>query len=298
MRSGASPLRSSIARQCDSARRTKWRCSVASPITKKREKLFSRKDGALVWVSPTEFIRRASADYQRPGDAEDVTHKVEIFGGMPTPKGNCSRQFGIYGPHSYNDDGSVAREYEWADDRPALHEIDPADLPVLSRKVAGEILSAFERLATEAEWQLIVTIAAAHRLRRQQPIYDIDENTRFETNQGGCEIDYEELCDEQADLRRQPALHLVVHRRAFGARTPIAAGCSGRRGMIAWRSIVYGDEVTHYPKEKSPDAVAAAFSATLRELIADLDAQQAAVEARGRSRDRAGAARSGSKAGR
>ena len=49
-------------------------------------------------------------------------HCVEVFGGGRLKGDKCSRRFGIYGPHSYNADGSVAAEYRWDAAVPALHE--------------------------------------------------------------------------------------------------------------------------------------------------------------------------------
>jgi hypothetical protein len=109
---------------------------VRSDDNEEPMKLFNPA-GELIDVRKTTFIREYSFRYHRPGEAEDAKpHLVEIFGGAPTKDGRCSKQFGAYGPHSYNDDGTVAREYAWAAGRPALHEIDLADLPTLSYSVA------------------------------------------------------------------------------------------------------------------------------------------------------------------
>ena len=118
-----------------------------APDNEEPMKLFNPA-GDLIDVRKTTFNRNDSYRYRRPGEAEDApTHAVDIFGGEPTKAGKCSRQFGVYGPHSYNDDGTVAREYGWAADRPALHEIDLADLPTLSYATACKIIDAFEALA-------------------------------------------------------------------------------------------------------------------------------------------------------
>jgi hypothetical protein len=65
------------------------------------------------------FGRIHSIKWVAPGETkDDGTHMVEIFGGA------SARQFGSFGPHSHNEDGSVAVEYEWLDD------VSPANTPL------------------------------------------------------------------------------------------------------------------------------------------------------------------------
>ena len=128
-----------------------------APDNEDGKKLFNDK-GDLIHVMTTTFNRIGSHRYRRPEEGEDApTHSLDIFGGEPTAKGNCSRQFGVYGPHSYNDDGTVAREYTWALGRPALHEVNLADLPTLSYATAWEIIDAFDALAKAAGWVEVQT---------------------------------------------------------------------------------------------------------------------------------------------
>ena len=164
---------------------------VRAPDNDEPMKLFN-KAGDLIHVGETTFNRMHSSSYRRPGEVEDApTHAVEIFGGEPTKAGKCSRQFGVYGPHSYNDDGTVAREYGWAADRPALHEIDLADLPTLSYSVACKIVDAFKALAEAAGWTRVEPLKENGD---SDLIYDIDETTRFDLNDG-TQVSYEQLCE-------------------------------------------------------------------------------------------------------
>ena len=164
---------------------------VRAPDHEEPIKLFNPA-GDLIYVGKTTFNLIRSHSYRRTGEAEDApTHAVEIFGGEPTKAGKCSRQFGVYGPHSYNDDGTVAREYAWAADRPVLHEIDLADLPTLSCEVAYKIIDAFEALTKDVGW---VRVEPPKERGDSDLIYDIDETTRFDLN-NGTQISYEELCE-------------------------------------------------------------------------------------------------------
>jgi hypothetical protein len=130
------------------------------------------------------FRRLASHKY------EEASHCVEVFGGGRLKGDKCSRQFGIYGPHSYNADGSVAAEYRWDDVVPALREIPHADLPRITRAQCAAIADAFDTLATEAGWSRQVPVRDGLTGAR---IYDIDEETRFEVLGHDELLPYEDL---------------------------------------------------------------------------------------------------------
>ena len=84
--------------------------------------------GAVLRIEGERWVRIASRRYNG--------HCVEIFGGAPLRSGNCSRQFGILGPHSFNDDGSVARTYEWARRRCMPTTCRSDELPTLTKAQA------------------------------------------------------------------------------------------------------------------------------------------------------------------
>ena len=125
-------------------------------------------------------------------DEAGGTHKVEIFGGQPTARGNCSRQFGIYGPHSLNDDGTVAREYSWSDHQSALHQVPIGELPELSRAQAFAIVDAFEVIAEELGWR---RVEGPPQDAGGTFNYDITDEMTFNVQDGPDGVSYEELCD-------------------------------------------------------------------------------------------------------
>jgi hypothetical protein len=165
-----------------------------APDNEDGKKLFNDK-GDLIHVMTTTFNRIGSHRYRRPEEGEDApTHSLDIFGGEPTAKGNCSRQFGVYGPHSYNDDGTVAREYTWALGRPALHEVDLADLPTLSCAVAYKIVDAFEALAKAAGWVRVETGPDKRAGRWSFTLID-DPSMLFNDNHGGVGMQLSEVIE-------------------------------------------------------------------------------------------------------
>jgi hypothetical protein len=167
-------------------------------------------------------------------------HQVEIFGGLATSKGNASRQFGVYGPHSDVD-------YAWAEEAPALHQMAPGDLPPLSKEQAYAIVAAFEEIAERAGW--VAEAAADHD--GASVIYDIDDETRFDTNRGGSGISYGDLCDEYAaygELRC--SANFMSGRGDSGSRDRCLVGDANRHQCVAvW---VPGDEAIHFPREFAP----------------------------------------------
>lgn len=68
------------------------------------------------------FSRLHTRSWLAPGDKEDDgTHCIEIFGG------GASRQFGVLGPHTLDDDGKATIYYRWVDEdisQVPLHQLD------------------------------------------------------------------------------------------------------------------------------------------------------------------------------
>ena len=195
------------------------------------------------------FVRIASRKYNG--------HQVEIFGGAPTKKGACSRQFGVYGPHSQ---GADYAWYAWAEGVPALHEGPVGSLPTLSKAQGTQILGAFEALAEAAGWAL----EEAPEHDGASVVYDIDEATRFDTNRGGTGIDYEELCAEYeayGDLRCSS--NFMPGRGDSGSRDRCLVGDANRHKCVAiW---VPGDETIHFPASLAPSAGVDGMGDILRE---------------------------------
>src|SRR5262245_417683 len=144
--------------------------------------------------------RISSARYRRESDDVDTHHVVEIFLSSPADE-VCRRQFGIYGAHTID-----VKDYQWCEDVPALHEVAPADLPVLSVAQAWEIVAAFERLADEAGWERLGLEQGAANAAL---MFTIDEDTRFDL-QDGSTVDYAGLCATYLpgmDLRCSSSFH-------------------------------------------------------------------------------------------
>jgi hypothetical protein len=180
------------------------------------------------------FVRIASRRYNG--------HCVEVFG-SGTRKGKATRQFGIYGPHSFNEDGSVAVEYGWHDDMPDLAHTPVEELPVITVSEIHEIIDAFEKLALDAGWQ----VEAQPDAEQGEAVYDITDETRFDTDRAGTGLTYDELSaalDNHSELR---------------CSSSFMPGREGKDTSRCWvfhsprhdcaAVFVYGDEQTHYPQD-------------------------------------------------
>jgi uncharacterized protein DUF5906 len=167
-------------------------------------------------------------------------HMVEIYGGAKGGGGRCARQFGIYGPHS------EGRDYLWADHVGDLAAQPLGDLPAGSRDKARAVVDAFDAAAIAAGYVPDPLPDAGEGGQ----VYDIDDQTRFDTDRAGSGLSYEELCEAHAamgDLR---------------CSSSFMAGREGTRRDRAWvfhsprhdcvAVFVYGDETTHYPADRAP----------------------------------------------
>jgi hypothetical protein len=176
------------------------------------------------------------------------THKIEIFSGRPAANGNCARHFSVAGPHSYSDDGTVAATYSWADG-PTLENTPLEGLPTLTAAQASAIIDEFDRLAVEQGWVALPKAVGGDR----GVAYDITEATRFDTNKGGEQIDYDELCAEYAlyGSSLRCSANFLPGRGADGNRSHCVVGDDNRHGCVAVH--VFGDDCTHFPVELEPD---------------------------------------------
>jgi hypothetical protein len=202
------------------------------------------------------FGRLHTDKFRRPGDAETApTHGVEIFGGRPTSKGTCHRQFGIDGPRSHRDDGTVETVYGWAADRPMLHEVPLLDLPIISQDQALAILDAAERLAIETGWTRVERPDDRHRTGGASGrVYDIDEETRFDLDNGESAVSYDELCSTYWAARGQQlrcASNFIKGDSAGVRRDKCQVGApdihQGEIGIWNWETTCW-----HFPKELDP----------------------------------------------
>jgi hypothetical protein len=101
---------------------------------------------ALFCQTEEIFSRLHSRRWRAPGAGpDDDTHQIEIFGG------GSPRQFGVHGPHSHNDNGSVAVEYRWEGPSPA--EVPLKDLPVLTKAQFYELVDLVDQMLREAGFE-------------------------------------------------------------------------------------------------------------------------------------------------
>ena len=195
------------------------------------------------------FARKRSHIWIRPGDPEDKNQCIEIFGGAPAANGHCAGHMGINGPHSYLDDtDEVKKYYRWDPDRPALHEIARVDLPVMTSAQAHQIIDHFDMLAPEAGW----TRKESQNVGQKAVAYDIFPETRFDTDKGGDQITYVELCDEFAvhgDSLRCSSSFMPGF-EASTDRGHCRIGDRNRHNSVAIYD--HADAVLHFPAELAP----------------------------------------------
>ena len=219
--------------------------------------LFCRIEGEL-------FVRLASRRYLNG-------YCVEIFGGARLSGNRVSRQFGIFGPHSYNG-SDVAIEYRWARDEPELHEVAAADLPVLTRDQANELINSFDQLAAMQGWR----VDHGAPLGTGSVVYDIDDETRFDTDKGGIGLSYAELCEEQAIYGQLRCSSNFMPGRDGAAPTRCRVAMSEVHGCVGvW---VDGDATWHLPVSRDPEHDRALLAQRLVEIEAVTPQAAAAAE--------------------
>lgn len=146
------------------------------------------------------FLRRAAGDggsfgrmvsqaYAPVGDERLM--RVEVFdAGAP-------RQFGVYGPHSFDEDGGVAAWYRWADGR-GLADVALTGLPEITVAQIESVLDVASRAMLDGGWEYEVSTHAG--VVDGRPRFDIEDDCVFETRDHGevvgvaalealCEVD-------------------------------------------------------------------------------------------------------------
>ena len=131
------------------------------------------------------FSRLHTRRWVAPGEVEDDgTHSIEIFGG------GSPRQFGAFGPHSFNDDGSVAVAYRWAEESPA--DVPLADLAVLTRDQLNDMLDAAEGELIKADFTPVLRSARGEGTPGK--VHDLTADMTFDILGGGT-VSFAELSD-------------------------------------------------------------------------------------------------------
>lgn len=133
------------------------------------------KEAWFVRTSET-FSRLHTRRWVRPGDtADDGTHSVEIFGG------GSPRQFGAFGAHTREDDGTVTVEYQWVEGASPA-DTPLSDLPVLTKAQFAAIADAAEALMRDAGWSAVARSSAGES--ESQRVYDLTDDMIFDLADG------------------------------------------------------------------------------------------------------------------
>ena len=160
---------------------------------------------------------------------------------------------GVWGPHSYDEnDNEVKTYYRWDKGFQALNEVALVDLPMLTTAQANQIIDHFDKLAEEAGWV---------QEKRQDTgdaavVYSITDASRFNTNRGGVNIDYDGLCAEfdiyGRELRCSTSF-LGAADRDSKRLDHCAVDDNNRHGVVAvW---VYGEQQLHFPASLAPPSL-------------------------------------------
>lgn len=136
------------------------------------------------------FGRMVSQAWAPPGS--DVAQRVEVFGaGAP-------RQFGVYGVRSFADDGAVATEYAWSDDR-GLCDVALDALPSVTVDQLKAICDTASHVMRAKGWTY--EVATLSGMVDGRPVFDLDEGMLFETEKHG-DVDLaglEALCEGEGE---------------------------------------------------------------------------------------------------
>ncbi len=224
---------------------------------------YARPEAVAAWHAALATWNALPKDETRGIKPSIPVQRIEVFDGKPTDVGFCAKYFGVAGPHSYNDDGSVARHYRWGEG-PTLLDTPLAQLPVITRAQLAAILDDFDKAAQAAGWAIA---AKKHeRSSTDSYVYDIDDDTRFDTNRAGIQLNYEQLCAAQA-------MHADL--RCSSSFMEGRIGTDPERCKVGWSEryqcvcvYVFGDVETHVPKDRAP-ADTGKLSEALAEVIAE-----------------------------
>jgi len=127
--------------------------------------------------------RQISQGYAPP-DRPDKLMRAEAFDSAKP------RQLGCYGPHSFDDGGSVAVRYGWADGG-GLLDVEVAGLPEVTRAEVELVLDTASEAMNAAGWSYEVKTFGG--VVSDRPVFDIDtEMAVFETAMHG-DLSFEEL---------------------------------------------------------------------------------------------------------
>lgn len=226
------------------------------------------------------FARIHSRRWLAPGaTAEDDTHCVEIFGGA------SGRQFGAFGAHTMESDGTVRLEYEWDGASPL--DVPLAALPSLGKKDYYAIADGIEDALKQAGYEPVANSTSGEN--DVHKVYDLTPAHEFDCSDG-VRRSLEELraaCQalDDADSLRCSASWLEGPQAKRVDRCLVSVDRRG--GVLVWESA---SGVTHGEASRAPqdynidiDRVAerlrALDAATRNRIVSKDDAVTAATKA-------------------
>lgn len=134
-----------------------------------------------------EFGRIHSRSYTRPGESvDDGTHRIEVFGGA------SARQFGAFGPHTVEDDGTVTVSYAWPERSPL--DTPQRQLPELTKAQFFQIADIVEAALQELGWTQVERSQAGEN-GASDSVYDLTEDMVFMRTLDGEQVTLAELED-------------------------------------------------------------------------------------------------------
>lgn len=133
-----------------------------------------QKEAWFARLNGPDFYRIASTAYSRPGDSDEVLHRLEVFAGS-------GRQAGVYGAHTLDTSGDVAVAYRWADK--SLVDVPFAELPVVSEVQIVRLCDAVNAVMEARGWVPCTRSKAGKTVETE--IYDLTSDMVFETRDHG-----------------------------------------------------------------------------------------------------------------
>ena len=130
---------------------------------------------ALFIRTDEPFGRLHTRRWVAPGQtAEDGAHVVEVYGGA------SPRQFGAFGPHTVDPDGTVRKTYDWDGD--SLLDVPLAELPLIPKVDLFAICDMVEKVLEEHGFEVMPQTTRGEN--EAERVYDLDDTMRFKCIDG------------------------------------------------------------------------------------------------------------------
>lgn len=189
------------------------------------------------------FGRIATRRWLAPGadiDA-DGSHVVEAFGGA------AARQFGAFGAHTREPDGSVKIAYEWSGEQSPL-TVPLERLPELTKAEVFQVVDLVEELLAAAGWTPVAKTKKGET--EAERVFDLVDDMLFETHEGEVEVPFAALRARAGEEGLRVSASFIEPGRGHSlTRCLVGRGHSG--DVFIWDSAT---GVTHFAADKAPVA--------------------------------------------